>query len=87
MKQRYYWHAGCITYVTLSEPVHPYQIMYDIPTLKNLFERTGFINIKEVKWGESDYDALKNIEHCNKRGEKLNKDETAILECEKRLYS
>lgn len=60
-----------------------HQIMYDIPTLKKLFKETGFINIKQVNWKESSHIELQNIEHSNKRGEKLNKLETAILECEK----
>lgn len=60
-----------------------HQIMYDIPTLKMLIKNFGFKNIKEVEYCKSDHPVLCNLELGNKRGTKMNKLETAVLECEK----
>lgn len=60
-----------------------HQVMYDINTIKKLFQKFNFKNIKEVPYGESEHDIFKNIEHGNKRGDEFNRLETAIIECEK----
>lgn len=60
-----------------------HKILYDVPTLMKMFERAGFKDIKECKYGISEHPDLNDLEHDNKRGREFNMLETGIIECTK----
>jgi len=64
---------------------HGHQFLYDMRTLQEAMEQTGFVNIRQYEVGESDDENLRGVEgHQQIIGnEELNKFETMVLQGER----
>jgi predicted SAM-dependent methyltransferase len=65
-----------------------HKFIYDFKTLKEMLERSGFMNITECRVGESDDENLQNLEsHAREIGAEFNYLESLVIEATKPTFS